>query len=194
MEILKYPHPILMQKCLPLKRVDSELLNMIEEMFTLMYETKGVGLAANQVGLPYRFFVINPSGDPEKKEQQRVFINPEITLGSGKPLEDEEGCLSFPEIYSPVLRAPKVTVRAYDEKGNEIRETFEGFIARIIQHEYDHLDGISFVHRLNEDEYEEIRLDLQNMETDYAKKKADGEILPDSEITAQVEMLLKKWA
>ena len=127
MEVLKYPHPVLKMECRPLKKVDAELRKMIlEEMFPLMYATKGVGLSANQVGLPYRFFIMNPTGDAEKPEEQRVFLNPELTLGAGKPVLGEEGCLSFPGIYAMVSRAPKVRIRGYDLDGQEVSLKLEG--------------------------------------------------------------------
>ncbi len=194
MEVLKYPHPILKTKCADVRRVDAELLALIEEMFQTMYRTKGVGLAANQVGLPLRLFVINPTGDPEKKEQEQVFMNPVITLGSGKPLVGEEGCLSYPGLYADVLRSPKVTLRAYDQHGNEIRQTFEGYLARIVQHESDHLDGIGFVQRVEEDETGEIFSTMKKQEEEFAAKRAAGEIPSDEEIAKHTDALRAKWA
>lgn len=194
MDVLKYPNPLLSLTCHPLKRVDAELLAMIEEMFEIMYRAKGVGLAANQVGLPYRLFIMNPSGDMEKKEQECVFINPEVTLGSGKPIKDEEGCLSFPKIYAEVLRAPKVTVRAYDHKGNEIHERYEGFAARIIQHEYDHLDGVSFIEHIEEEDVEDIELeaDLGELEKTFKQQRAAGEVPPEDEMRKRWDELRKQ--
>ena len=100
MQIVKYPHPALTHKSRELKRVDAELRKMIAEMFELMYAHKGIGLAANQVDLPYRVFVLNVSGEAANKDQELVFINPTILRQSGN-VEAEEGCLSFPEIYAP---------------------------------------------------------------------------------------------
>ena len=167
---------------------------MIEEMFEIMYRTKGVGLAANQVGLPYRLFIMNPTGDPEKKEKEYVFINPEVTLGSGKPTKDEEGCLSFPKIFADVLRSSKVTIRAYDHKGNEINERFEGFAARIVQHEYDHLDGVTFVTRIAEEvmEEKEIEKSLGELEKVFSQQRAAGEIPSEEEAKKQWEELKKQ--
>ena len=97
LEIIHYPHPTLRYVSKPLKRVDAELKAMVVEMFDLMYEHEGIGLAANQVDLPYRLFVCNPSGDPDDKEAECVFINPVILKGSGQH-EREEGCLSIPDL------------------------------------------------------------------------------------------------
>ena len=111
-----------------------------------MYQQKGVGLAANQVGLPYRFFILNLEGDPAKAPEY-VFLNPEIAGRSGT-VEAEEGCLSFPEIYAPVKRSEKVVLSAYNLDGEELNYELSGLFARAVQHEYDHLDGVLFIDRL----------------------------------------------
>lgn len=161
MEVLKYPHPVLKMVCKPLRRVDAELRALIQdEMFPLMYATRGVGLSANQVGLPYRFFIMNPTGDAAKPEEERVFLNPELTLGSGKPVLGEEGCLSFPNIYAEVLRAPKATIRGFNLRGEEVVLKLDGFSARIVQHEFDHLNGLAFIDRLDEEELDAVSNDL----------------------------------
>ena len=104
MQIVKYPHPTLHRKSKDLRRVDAELRKIVREMFELMYDAKGIGLSANQVDLPYRLFVSNPSGERAAADQEYVFINPVISRQSGMA-ESEEGCLSFPGIYAPVRRA-----------------------------------------------------------------------------------------
>lgn len=190
MQILKYPHPVLKMKCVSLKRVDAELLGWIDEMFEIMYETKGVGLAANQVGLPYRFFIINPTGDAEKKDKERVFINPIVTLGAGKPILEDEGCLSYPKMYYEVLRSPKVTIRAYDLKGNEINEQIADYSAKIVQHEYDHLEGIGFVQRLDPESLRMAQRDMRELEEEFARQQASGDIPTDEEIANQIADLL----
>jgi len=103
LQIIHYPHPTLRHVSKPLARVDAELRAWVAEMFDLMYEHEGVGLAANQVDLPYRLFVCNPSGDQSEKESECVFINPVIVKGSGQH-EHDEGCLSIPGIHAPVVR------------------------------------------------------------------------------------------
>jgi len=145
--IVKYPHPTLRHKSKPLVRVDSEIVDIVHGMFDLMYENKGIGLAANQVDLPYRLFILNLESDPEQKEAEYVFINPEIIERKGMA-EREEGCLSFPELYAPVRRPEKVVMAAYNLAGQEIRYQLDGLFARAAQHELDHLDGILFVDRL----------------------------------------------
>ncbi|MDO4575333.1 MAG: peptide deformylase [Planctomycetia bacterium] len=189
-EIVKYPHPVLKMKCLPLRRFDAELRDAIPEMFRLMYENNGVGLAANQVGLPYRFFIMNPSGKAEEKDKEFLFINPQILLGSGHPVCGEEGCLSFPKIYTDVFRAPKVTIRGYDLQGNPVSHTLEGFAARIVQHEFDHLDGFSFLDRRAED-VPEVLDALDEQIRRFRQDQADGKIPSDAELEKEIQRLLE---
>lgn len=190
MNVVKYPHPVLKMVCKPLRKVDAELKAMIQEMFPLMYETKGVGLAANQVGLPYRFFVMNPTGEAEHKDQEFVFINPEITLGAGKPELGEEGCLSFPKIYAEVKRAPKVTIEGYDIDGKPVKKIFKGFAARIVQHEFDHLNGISFVDRLEADEFDYVLDDVDALALKFKKAQETDENLNNDAIQKEIDALL----
>src|SRR5262245_10841022 len=107
-------------------------------MFDLMYEARGIGLAANQVAIPRRFFVLNLTADPEQKDQERVFINPEIVKRHAA-IQEEEGCLSFPGLYGKVQRARKIRVQAYDLDGNPVELDAEELLGRAIQHETDHL-------------------------------------------------------
>ena len=150
LRVLKYPHPALRHKSKPLRRVDTELKNTVREMFDLMYENKGIGLAANQVDLPYRFFILNTEGDPEKGEEY-VFINPVIIKRSGTA-EADEGCLSFPEIYAPVKRSAKIVIAAYDLDGKEVNYEFERAVrprspARIRPPGRDTLHRPAYAHR-----------------------------------------------
>jgi peptide deformylase len=169
LQIITYPHSTLRHKSVPVKRVDAELRGMIAEMIDLMYDAKGVGLAANQVNIPLRFFVCNPTGT--KGEDEFVFINPIISKPKGNA-EGEEGCLSIPGLYEPVRRPEAVHVEAYDLAGNEISLDLDGFFSRVVQHETDHLDGVLFIDRLSdtakidvEDKLYEFVLDFQNQRT-----------------------------
>lgn len=188
-EIVKYPHPVLKMKCRPLLKFDAELRDAIPEMFRLMYETNGVGLAANQVGLPYRFFVMNPTGKAENKDQEFLFINPEITPGNGRPVCGEEGCLSFPKIFTDVFRSPKVTIRGYNLQGKSVTCIMDGFPARIVQHEYDHLDGFSFLDRRAED-VPEVLDALDKQVKQFRQDQADGKIPSDEELEKEIQRLL----
>ncbi len=109
LEIIHHPHPTLRFKSQPLKKVDAELREMIAEMFVLMYKQEGVGLAANQVNLPYRFFVSNPTGDIKQSEHEQVYINPVLRGGKGT-VEGEEGCLSLPGVFGIVKRYQSIKV------------------------------------------------------------------------------------
>src|ERR1700750_801793 len=100
-------------------------------MFELMYEHEGVGLAANQVDLPYRLFVANPEGNPDAKESEGVFINPLLSLARSLE-EDEEGCLSIPGVRAPVTRNGKIKIQAYDLDGNEISGEVDGLMAPLV--------------------------------------------------------------
>lgn len=183
MRIVKYPHPTLRHKSKPLRRVDGELKKLVREMFDLMYEHKGIGLAANQVDLPYRLFVLNLQADPNEGEEF-VFINPVISHPSGGTSESEEGCLSFPEIYAPVRRPEKVVVSAYNLEGREMRYELSGLLARAVQHEADHLDGVLFVDRLSESGKLEVRDKLAELEAEYAGNLRRGAI-PDERRIAE---------
>lgn len=172
MQIIPYPHPTLRRKSKPVRRVDAELRSIIREMFDLMYEARGVGLAANQVGIPLRFFIINTEGDPTKG-QERVFINPVISQPK-QSSDAEEGCLSLPGLYGNVTRPKQVRINAYDLEGNEINEETTGLLARAAQHELDHLDGILFFDRMNETGKIAVRPMLEEFEIVFDSQRRTG--------------------
>jgi peptide deformylase len=184
-KIVKYPHPCLRRTSKPLARVDSELRRIVAEMFELMYEHDGVGLAANQVDLPYRIFVANLQGDPAAKDQQFVFVNPVITKRSGMA-EANEGCLSFPDIHAPVRRSEKISVVAFDLSGKEIQLELDGLLARAVQHETDHLDGIVFIDRLSPTHAMAIRDPLASLQRQFAEEQARGLVPSDAQIAARL--------
>jgi len=190
LEIIHYPHPTLRYVSKPLKRVDAELKAMVAEMFDLMYVHDGIGLAANQVDLPYRFFVCNPSGDPDEKEAECVFINPVILKGSGQH-EREEGCLSIPGVYGPVIRKEKITVQAYNLAGEEISGELDGLFARVVQHETDHLDGRLFIDRLTPTQLADISGELEEFEIDFESRRNVGEMPTDEQIAARIDELIR---
>ena len=101
LSIVKFPHPALRWESKPVVEIDDRVRDAVRQMFALMYEAKGIGLAANQVALPWRLFIINPSGEPENTDEEFVFLNPEILRRKGSE-EGEEGCLSLPDMYGPV--------------------------------------------------------------------------------------------
>lgn len=184
-QIIKYPHPTLRHKSKPLRRVDSALKKMIREMFDLMYEHEGIGLAANQVDLPYRLIVMNLRADAAAEDEEFVFINPVITERKGSA-EGREGCLSFPEIFAAVKRPEKVTVNAYSLGGEEVTYEFAGLHARAIQHEADHLDGILFIDRLSPANQLAVKEDLAALEREFAAHRQRGRIPDGVQIAARL--------
>jgi peptide deformylase len=188
LEIVQYPHPTLRHVSKPLRRVDAELRKAVAEMFELMYAHEGVGLAANQVDLPYRLFVANIEGKAEAKEAEQVFINPVLSRGRGQ-VEDEEGCLSIPGVYAPVTRNETIRIQAYDLAGNEIEGEAEGLMARVLQHETDHLDGKLFIDRLGPAQLAAVRDKLEEFELAFRSKRETGELPDDQRWAARLSEL-----
>lgn len=187
LEVVRYPHPTLRHKSKPLRRVDGEVEKIVAEMFDLMYRENGVGLAANQVDLPYRLFIINLEADPQKAEEF-VFINPVIARRGGA-VEAEEGCLSFPDIFAPVKRPAKVAVSAYNLSGEEVEYQLDGLFARAVQHEYDHLDGVVFIDRLSSAALFSVKEALTDLELEFQGRRQRGSIPGDDRIFARLAEL-----
>jgi peptide deformylase len=185
LEVIHYPHPTLRHVSKPLKRVDRELRDMIAQMFELMYKHEGVGLAANQVDLPYRLFVANPSGDASKQDQEFVFINPVILSGKGQA-QGEEGCLSIPGLVGQVTRKEKVQIEAYNLSGEMFSGELDGLFARIVQHETDHLDGVLFIDRLSPAQLADLYDELEEFEIDFQSKRGVGELPTDEQIAKRI--------
>lgn len=143
LEIVREGHPVLRQKARRVERVDQEIRDLADEMLKTMYEANGVGLAAPQVAVPLRLIVVDAGGGP------LTLVNPEIIKREGES-EDVEGCLSIPGLYGIVNRAAKVVVAALDRNGNPVVVSGEDLLARALQHEIDHLDGILFVDRASQ--------------------------------------------
>ena len=186
MQIVLFPHPALRFPSVDVQRIDDALRATIQRMFELMYESKGVGLAANQVGLPFRFFIVNPSGDPEKKDEEQVFINPVITSRRGSSVH-EEGCLSLPKIYSDVERPAEITIDAFDLNGQSSKRKIKGFLARVIQHEYDHIEGFIFSDRIDEEAHDEIYEEILAIAEQFRKQQAASEYGTDEEIQTALQ-------
>jgi len=146
-KIVKYPEPILSQPGEPVTEFNSELRKLVADMFETTYASQGIGLAAPQVGASKRVTVIDLSMG-KKPEDKLVLINPEIISSEGR-LYEEEGCLSFPDIREKVVRAATVRVRAQDVHGKWFEMDGEELMARCLQHEIDHLDGILFLVRMS---------------------------------------------
>jgi peptide deformylase len=190
LQIVPHPHPALRRKSRELVRIDAELRDIVQQMFQLMYAARGVGLAANQVGLPYRLFVINPEGDPAQKDQELVFINPRITRKKGSD-DDEEGCLSLPEIHGTVTRATELIIDAFDLTGRQFEMQLEDFPARIIQHENDHLDGVLFIDRVQPAVRSQLQPLITDLETQFRNRQRQGLLPSDQQLIAELDALEK---
>ncbi len=157
--IFAYGKPVLKEKAKPITKDYPKLKELIENMFETMYNANGVGLAAPQIGLSIRLFIVDgqsmkpdpqPDGSIENMEGfKKVFINPIILEESGEKWGFEEGCLSIPYIREVVQRHSKLKIQYFDEFWNEKIEEFDGLKARIIQHEYDHIEGILFIEHIS---------------------------------------------
>ncbi|TCK61572.1 peptide deformylase [Seleniivibrio woodruffii] len=141
-----FPDDVLRKKALPVEHIDAEISELLNDMTETMYNQKGVGLAAPQVGVGLRVIVIDTSVG-ENPEELIQLINPEITAAEGEQT-GEEGCLSIPGEYEAVRRYSKVSVRALNPAGEVIEFDAEGFLARAVQHEIDHLEGTLFIDRI----------------------------------------------
>jgi peptide deformylase len=151
--ILTLPDPILRKKSLPIERVDEGVRTLAEDMLETMYAAPGVGLAAVQVGVPRRLFVLDTAKE-ERPPQPLVLINPEIVALGAEMRVHEEGCLSIPDERVPIERPATVTVRFLDREGKTQELAAEGLLATAIQHEIDHLNGkliIDYLSRLKRD-------------------------------------------
>ncbi|MGE3805569.1 MAG: peptide deformylase [Gemmataceae bacterium] len=178
LKIVRYPHPALRAKVTPLTTIDKQVRLHAEKMLELMYEAHGLGLAANQVALPYQLIVVNPTGDPEQKEFERVLINPEIIEKKGS-IEGEEGCLSFPELYQKVRRARTCKVRYFNLEGLEMEAEAHELASRLFQHEVDHLHGVLFIDKMGFLARRSSRAALEELERQYRKGQERGENPPE---------------
>lgn len=163
--IVVYGDPVLRKKCVDIDKDYPGLDQLIKDMYETMYEANGVGLAAPQINKAIRLFVVDatpfaevdedeePEFTPEEMKQmngfKKTFINAQILEEVGEEWKFNEGCLSIPKIREDVLRKPKLTIEYYDENFKKHTETYDGVIARVIQHEYDHIEGVLFTDKIN---------------------------------------------
>jgi peptide deformylase len=184
--IVAYGNPVLKKKAKDVPKDSINFKEFIENMWETMYNANGVGLAAPQVGISSRIFIVDtsPFADSENMNNdefklvnsfKRIFINPMIIKESGNEWDFNEGCLSIPEIRADIKRHDSVTIKYFDQEFREHHETFYGIIARVIQHEYDHVEGILFTDKLTPLKRKLIKGKLLNIskgkvETDYKMK------------------------
>jgi peptide deformylase len=143
-DLICYPSPLLTRRAEPVQEIDDNLRQCVDKMRVIMAEKKGIGLAAPQVGVLLRFFLICLDGDAESV---RVYINPQLTLGDSIETM-EEGCLSVPDVFTKIRRYKTCEVTALDLQGQRFTGAADGLYARCLQHEYDHLEGITLVNRM----------------------------------------------
>jgi peptide deformylase len=151
--IVVYGSPILRQVAKEINADYPNLKSVISDLFDTMYKSDGMGLAAPQIGKSIRIFVVDATSlvdeDPTLFDFKKAFINPQLTLVGEETLVMNEGCLSLPKIREDVSRYNKIKISYYDEQWNYFEEDYEGLKARVIQHEYDHLDGVLFIDKIN---------------------------------------------
>lgn len=162
LEIVKWPDPVLDAPADPVTAFDDKLKQLVNDMFETMYAAPGVGLAAVQVGIAKRLFVMDCSGGKDP-EERIALINPEVLAAEGDQ-NGEEGCLSFPGIFTPVERSLRAVVRAQDVNGNEFEIDGEELIARCMLHETDHCDGIVFLDKMSSIKRELVKRKIRKLQ------------------------------
>jgi peptide deformylase len=188
LKIVEYPHPSLRHPAKPLTGITRDVQRVAETMLALMYEKRGLGLAAPQVGIPWQMFVANYAADPQQKELEGVYINPVIIDRRGS-VEADEGCLSFPDLYQKVRRARTIKAQAYNLKGELLEVEVSELTARIWQHEVDHLHGILFIDKLGVLAQLAARGALREFEQNYKRAQQRGDIPPDPVIEQRLREL-----
>ena len=170
LDITKLGEDILRQTAEPVKEINDEIRQLVNDMFETMIEANGVGLAGPQVGKSLRLFVAMADDDVK-----RAFINPQIIKTSETVCDYEEGCLSIPQVYETISRPEKVTVQAFNENGKPFMLEADGLLARIIQHEYDHLNGILYIDRGDKEFAEKTTEQFKKRAERAAQKRAAKE-------------------
>jgi peptide deformylase len=187
LELVEFPHPALLRRARPLARIDDTIHDVVEQMFEIMYQAGGIGLAATQVALPYRLFIVNLEARPDAGEEL-VFINPSLSRPRGNAVQ-EEGCLSLPGLRMDVRRPEQIVVKAWSLEGEPFEEDLDGLLARVVQHEFDHLEGRLFTDRLPDAAALEARRSLDTFREVFAGKQSRGEVPVDAELLAQLDRL-----
>ncbi len=147
--IVAYGDPVLKKVCVDIDATYPDLQQLISNMFETMNNASGVGLAAPQIGLAIRLFIVDTKADEDEEVFKKVFINAQILEETGEPWAFNEGCLSIPEVREDIMRKPNILIRYYDQNWKLHEEKVSGFAARVIQHEYDHIEGKLFTDKLS---------------------------------------------
>jgi peptide deformylase len=179
LRVVKYGEPVLRAKGARVEKVTLEIKQLVADMFETMYAHKGIGLAAQQVGVPVQVTVIDVRGVTDRPSTLEiggqpcdveefmplVLVNPEVKP-VGEPVAGPEGCLSFPELYADIVRSESVDVKALDENGSPVEFRCGGLLARAVQHETDHLHGILFIDRMDRKTKDELRPELDQLQAE----------------------------
>jgi peptide deformylase len=160
MKIITLGDELLRQKAEKIEKIDKETLNIASQMLEILKSDKGVGLAGPQIGFMKRIFVVHVEGDEE-----RIFINPSIIETSHETSKFEEGCLSVPGVYANVIRSEYIKIQAWNEKGRPFTLESGGLLARVILHEYDHLNGVLFIDHIPEKVREKLLIKYENSQS-----------------------------
>jgi len=171
MEITTYPDPVLRRTAAKVEAFGPPLVDLARSMLEQMYRSRGGGLAAPQGGLSLRLIVFNPSGEPDQPEQEFLLANPRLLAREGEEA-GEEGCLSLPGLYAEVRRPTRVRYQAQDLEGREVEGVLEGFPARVLQHEMDHLEGILLIDRVEPAMKLSLRKTLERLEEEFRQSRA----------------------
>jgi peptide deformylase len=183
--VVHYGDPVLRKKGARIESITPEVRKLVADMFDTMYDSHGIGLAAQQIGQALQLTVIDVRGMKDRPSTMQIdgatvdvdahmplaLLNPVITP-SGTQIKGPEGCLSFPEIFGDVIRPETVQVEAIDPEGKPVRFTAGGLLARCVQHEVDHLNGILFIDRMSADEKSKVRPEIDDLQADTKKKLA----------------------
>ena len=167
--------------------IDEAVCDAVSQMFDIMYEAEGIGLAANQVALPYRLFIVNTTGR-RGDGQELVFINPVLSRPRGTAIQ-EEGCLSLPGLRMDGRRPEKIVVEAWSLDGQPIRLDLGGLLSRVVQHEFDHLEGKLITDRLPEAAAIEARRTLETFREVFLGQQSRGELPAHDDIVARLDRL-----
>ena len=162
-QIVHYPDPVLRKRARPVDRIDESIRELVQEMFEIMDEEDGIGLAAPQVGESLRLFVTGPHA--ESGHPHRVFINPVLSGFQGELESHDEGCLSLPGIRGEIRRQPHAVIEALDLEGNAVKLESGEFIARVWQHEFDHLEGVLIIDRMTALDRMRVRRAVKELES-----------------------------
>lgn len=173
LRIVQYPDPVLRKVAKPLPEITDEVRLVAARMIELMFESQGIGLAAPQVGLPWRLFVVHVPADDDRSAdsipqtstaEPVVYVNPVLAQPQGGIEPDEEGCLSLPDIRGEVFRPPTIMITATDLEGRRFTQTGTGLLARCWQHEMDHLDGVLIIDKMSQSSRLKVRNLIRDLE------------------------------